>query len=115
MKLAVVGSREYDDAEFVIEILGDYLNEFGGDLEIVSGGARGVDRIAERWAEQVGVPCVVYLPNWDAYGRGAGIVRNRDIVDYCDSLIAFWDGVSKGTLNSIKLAREAGKLEQVYV
>ena len=82
--------------------------------EIVSGGAEGVDSIAEYWAYIHWVPCRVFKPDWKAYGKRAGAIRNKQIVDYCDKLLAFWDGKSKGTLISIEMAKAAGKLEKVY-
>ena len=81
--------------------------------EIVSGGARGVDEYAEAWAKLKGVKSKIFKPDW-SLGKSAGAIRNRKIVDYCDQLIAFWDGKSKGTLISIEMAKSANKLRMVY-
>jgi predicted Rossmann fold nucleotide-binding protein DprA/Smf involved in DNA uptake len=75
---------------------------------IVSGGARGVDQAAAGEARRLGLPVIEYLPDWAAYGRAAGMIRNRLIVGNADAVIAFWDGQSRGTRASIELARKIG-------
>ena len=101
MKVAVIGSRSI----FAPDI-GKYLSD--GD-EIVSGGAVGVDSCAEEYAKKNGLKMTVFLPQYERYGRGAPIVRNKQIVDYADKVIAFWDGKSRGTLSVIKYAEKTGK------
>lgn len=119
MKIAVVGSREFKDEEFVGKILS---SELGGHDTLVSGGARGVDT----WAEEV-IPIlnsglanyeikkIIFKPDWDKYGKRAGFLRNQLIIDEADKVIAFWDGTSKGTKHSIDLAIKAGKPMDIYV
>jgi len=104
MKLAIVGSRTFTDFEFVKKIL-----QYHPCTQIVSGGAKGADMLAKRYAAENGIPIKEFLPNWDKDGRAAGYLRNKQIVNACDELIAFWDGESKGTAHSIRLAEEAGK------
>lgn len=106
MKLAVVGSRGFQDSER----LGSCLDRYQGQIEcIVSGGARGADTLAADYARAHGIALKEYLPEYDRYGRAAPILRNRLIVDDCDTLIAFWDGKSHGTRDSIDHARRSGK------
>lgn len=102
MKLAVVGSRSLK-----IENLSDYMPE--GVTEIVSGGALGVDASARQWAEENGVPITEFLPDYDRYGRNAPILRNREIAEYCDEMLAFWDGKSRGTGHAVKACQALGK------
>lgn len=100
MRTAIIGSRTFNDLSFATE----RLKEF--DItHVVSGGARGADSIAEKWAYQNEIPTTIYYPNWGRYGKSAGFRRNADIVEDCDQLIAFWDGNSKGTANSIDIAK----------
>lgn len=101
MKIAVVGSRSVTKIN-----LDAYVGE--GD-EIVSGGAAGVDRLAAEVAKEKGLTLVEFLPQYDRYGRAAPIVRNAQIVDYADRVIAFWDGKSKGTQSVIVYAKKVGK------
>jgi len=106
MKLAVVGSRIFKD----YDRLKRELDKFPKINVIVSGGAVGADLLAERYAEENNIETQVYYPYWEKYGKKAGFIRNRQIVDNCDSLIAFWDGESKGTKMSIDLAKAQNKL-----
>lgn len=121
MRIAVVGSRGYTDAEFIHKILNSVRSQIvdmiGDDdnMVIVSGGARGVDTIAENWAKSKGIQTLIFLPDWNQYGRKAGFIRNQDIVKNSDWVIAFWDGVSNGTRSSIELAKKYGIHVDVYV
>ena len=107
MKIAVVGSRKITKVN-----LEKYVSE--GD-EIVSGGAVGVDSYAAEYARKNNLKLTVFLPQYDRYGRGAPIVRNKAIVDYADKVVVFWDGSSKGTLSAIKYAEKIGKMCQVVL
>ncbi len=101
MKIAVVGSRD-----ITVSNIGIYVSD--GE-EIVSGGAVGVDSCAAEYAKKKGLKLTVFLPQYERYGRAAPIVRNKEIVDYADKIIAFWNGSSKGTLSVIKYAKKIGK------
>ena len=108
MKLAVVGSRGFVNKHRIYLELYKFFKKYP-DLELVSGGARGVDTIAEHFAKDVGIPIKVFHAQWDLYGRSAGYKRNHLIWDYADQGIAFWDGESKGTAHSFELAKERNK------
>ena len=101
MKIAVVGSRD-----LLVTEIGRYLSD--GD-EIVSGGAVGVDTCAAEYAKKHGIKITVFLPQYARYGRAAPIVRNKEIVDYADRIVVFWDGKSKGTQSVIQYAEKRGK------
>lgn len=107
--IAIVGSRDYQNLlevrEFVAEVA-----KLCPEAVIVSGGARGVDTAAADAAMEVGLAVRILLPDWRKYGKIAGFLRNTKIVEACDYLAAFWDGVSRGTVDSINKARVAGKL-----
>ena len=77
------------------------------DMRFVSGGARGVDKFAERLARARGMDVRVIQPDWDTHGKRAGYLRNREIVEACQWVVAFWDGESKGTKHTIDLALKA--------
>src|SRR3954466_7019039 len=65
--------------------------------EIISGGARGADRVVEVWAKTNSVPITVFTPNWEKYGRRAGILRNNQLLDTTPALVLdFWEGKGKG-------------------
>ena len=107
MKIAVVGSRS---------ITVDHLDEYLSDCtEIVSGGAKGVDACAAEYARRNGLKLTEFHPQYDRYGRAAPIVRNKEIVDYADKILVFWDGTSKGTMSVIKYAEKAKKACRVIL
>lgn len=111
MKIAVVGSRSFSCYDQVKKVLSGLAITL-----IVSGGAIGADSLAEKFAEENNIPKKIFLPDWAKFGRGAGMVRNKDIVTAADMVVAFWDGKSKGTKNTIDTARKLGKkVEVVYV
>lgn len=109
MKLAVIGSRGFLDYDLLVIVLDEYYHIFNGDLEIVSGGAQGADRLAEVYAMESQLPTKIFRAEWGKYGKSAGYRRNVDIIDYADEIVVFWDGVSNGTKHSINIARKQGK------
>lgn len=112
VKVAVVGSRSYTDyGEFSRRlkcILDENLIDIGC-VQFVSGGAAGVDSLAQRYANEHGIGIVNHLPDWSKFGRSAGVERNKRIVDDADFVVAFWDGKSKGTKSSINYADKKRK------
>lgn len=104
MQLAVIGSRTFDDFDLMVTTLDKFPNP-----TIISGGARGADQLAARYARLRNAPLIEYLPDWNKHGKAAGFIRNQLIVDAADAVIAFWDGQSRGTAHSIDLARKARK------
>lgn len=109
MKIAIVGSRSFSNLKKVR----DYISQLPSDTVIVSGGAAGVDRQAVGWAMVLGMETIEFLPNWDKHGKSAGVIRNSEIVAMADKVVAFWDGQSRGTLDSINKAKAAGKPVEV--
>lgn len=108
-RVAVVGSRNFSNYTILKRYLLDYFYPFF----LISGGAKGADSLAQRFAENKHLDMKIFHPNWDKYGKRAGFLRNKKIVKNCDVVVAFWDGESKGTKNTIDLAKEAGK--KVYI
>lgn len=110
--VAVVGSREVKDRALVFYWL-DMIDDYYNIRKIISGGARGVDKIAEEWADQLPkITKVIYPAKWIVDGqldKSAGFKRNHDIVRESDMVIAFWDGISRGTKHAIDLARKYNK------
>ena len=102
MKLAVIGSRNLKNI-----VIDGYIPDEA--VEIISGGAEGVDALAAEYAKKKGLRLTVFLPQYEHYGFAAPIVRNKAIVDYADKIIAFWNGNSRGTLSVIKYAKKSGK------
>ncbi len=115
MIVAIVGSQVWQNDKAVI----DYVLALPPNTTVVSGGARGVDTLADlavemRWRDFRDIEIERFLPEWERYGKSAGYRRNADIVAACDRVVAFWDGKSSGTKHTIKLAREAGKPVEIH-
>ena len=118
MKLAIVGSRTFDDYGKLVKIVGTYFpfnsyymlhtSEFG-EYEIVSGGAKGADSLAKQYAQNCDIKYTEFPALWEIHGKAAGFIRNGQIINYCDMVLAFWDGKSRGTEHCINLAKQAKK------
>ena len=110
MKTIIAGSRNIKN----ISIIYQTVYESGFDItEVVSGTARGVDKLGEQWATENNIPIKRMPANWNLYGKSAGPIRNNEMADYADALIAIWDGKSKGTKWMIDVANKRGLM--VYV
>lgn len=104
INLAIVGSRTFTD----YELLKQHIDP-ANIAAIVSGGAIGADTLAERFAVEHQLQMIIFKPDYAKHGRAAPFIRNTDIIEASDAVIAFWDGKSTGTLDSIKKARKLGK------
>lgn len=114
MRLAVIGSRDFNDYELLKSEVDKICQQYN-ITTIVSGGARGADTLAERYANENQLELVVFKAEWDKYGRGAGFIRNKVIWDNMDICIAFWDGKSKGTKHSIDVFMDSDILPFILV
>ena len=99
MRVAIIGSRS-----ITVNNLEKYIPK--NTSEIVSGGAVGVDKCAEKFAFENNIKFTVFLPNYNKYGKAAPLKRNLEIIDYSDIVLAFWDGKSHGTRHVIKKCKE---------
>jgi hypothetical protein len=128
MKLAIAGYRGFTDYHLFKHHLVSFIEEHGKPAEIISGGAKGADSMAERYAKEENIPIVVLKPDWKTRGRQAGLLRNTDIVARCSHLLAFPPrrfvpgspgtntSVGRGTQDTIKKAKRSGKIiKQVWV
>lgn len=108
-RVIVAGSRTFTDYERLKKVLDEALRKRAQDgVVIVSGTARGADQLGERYAEERGYAVERFPANWQEYGKAAGFIRNKQMAEHADGLMAFWDGQSKGTHNMIQLAVEYG-------
>jgi hypothetical protein len=109
-RVAIIGSRSYPRPDLVAV----FVATLPEDAVIVSGGARGADIFAENAARARGLETLIFPADWENLGRRAGPIRNQQIIDHADSVVAFWDGRSRGTLHSLALARRANLPIQVF-
>lgn len=102
MKLLVVGSRSIADFDLSAYIASEVHT-------IISGGACGVDDLAEQYADVHRLSKYIIRPRYDKYGRSAPIKRNEQMVDIADAVLIVWDGVSRGTKHTLEYARAKNK------
>ena len=105
MKVIIAGGREFSNFQLMFEKCEEILKEIE-DVEIVSGTARGADKMGEHYASLKKFDVKKFPADWNKYGKAAGYVRNKEMAEYADMLIAFWDGKSSGTKSMIDLATE---------
>ena len=102
MKLLIVGSRSITDFD-----LSPYISE---DVDtVISGGACGIDCLAEKYADLHRLSKYIIRPRYDLFGRAAPLKRNEQIVDMADAVLVIWDGCSKGTQYTLKYAKKKNK------
>lgn len=112
MKVIIAGSRNvtsYETVRQAIEQSGFHVTR------VISGAARGVDQLGERWAKEHALPLLRMPAEWNTYGRSAGYRRNQEMAGVADALIAIWDGQSPGTRHMIDTARRRGLRVFVFV
>lgn len=115
MKVAIVGSRDFNDYEYLEACMESIFFHEANSIDwIISGSARGADRLGEKYAWMHSIPLKVFPAMWDEYGKKAGYLRNIDIVDAADIICAFWDGESKGTKHTIDIAKKKGKTVHIF-
>ncbi len=110
MKVIIAGSREFTDYNLLKEKV-DYMRTNGKFVidEIVSGTARGADQLGEDYAANNDIPVKEFPADWNTHGKAAGHIRNKQMAEYADALIAVWDGKSKGTKNMIETMNKLKK------
>jgi len=114
MKLIIAGSRGINNivtlycALEIFELSSEMIDE------IVSGMARGADRLGEEFAKTHGIPVKQFLARWTEFGKSAGYKRNAEMAEYGTHLLALWDGESKGTSHMVNLMRKKEKPVYLY-
>lgn len=134
MILAIIGSRNFTDEKLLDKTLLRYFHTYEDNSEVcgyipdfdevVSGGAVGSDSLAANWVKDhnegfdelsPGTPIKLteFLPDWSTYGKAAGPIRNRLIIERADVVLAFWCGQSPGTRSSLSIAKELKKTTMI--
>lgn len=112
MKAIIAGSRNIIEYDIVEECI---LKSGFNITEIVSGTANGVDKLGEQYAHHHNIPIKQFPADWNNLGKRAGYVRNGEMADYAEALIAIWDGQSKGTKHMIDLAKKKNLIIHVEI
>lgn len=115
IKLAIVGSRTYKNYKQFSNIVDNYIKFLDNDnIQIVSGGANGADTLAEKYAKENNYTTIIYKPDWQKYGKIAGILRNTYIAEECTHLIAFPSKEGRGTQDTIKKIKKMNKPHKIF-
>lgn len=120
MKIIIAGGRGFSDYPllkqecdaFLYQVLREKL-DLGEEVTVISGAARGADRLGEQYAKDKGYKILSKPADWNKYGKRAGYLRNEEMAAGADALIAFWDGCSRGTMHMINIAQQHHLLVKV--
>lgn len=118
MKVIIAGGRDFTNVNVMATTLNnlqdvDHVIEIE-KLTLICGMARGADLTAYKLFREVGLPIKMYPADWDQYGKQAGFIRNTQMADVADMLIAFWDGESRGTAHMINTMKQQHKSVFVF-
>lgn len=108
-RVIVAGGRDFNNYALLRDKL-DYAlrNKVSEGITIVSGAAKGADILGEKYAKERGYEIDSHPAKWDEFGKSAGYIRNKEMAQNADALMAFWDGKSRGTKHMIDLANKQG-------
>ena len=110
-KTIIAGCRDFNDYSFLCECIAKSGIEIN---TIISGCANGVDKLGEKYAIEHNIKLEYYPADWNTHGKAAGPIRNRQMAENADALIAIWDGKSRGTKNMIDSAKKQGLVVSIF-
>jgi hypothetical protein len=107
-KLIIAGSRSFEDYALLKRETKKFLKSLtkDKDIQIISGTARGADRLGERFAADFNYSLLRMPAEWERYGKAAGYQRNGEMAEIADACIVFWDGYSKGAMHMHQIAKD---------
>jgi len=105
VKVIIAGGRSFSDYNLLREVC-DHMLQNQVEVEIVSGKARGADSLGEKYAKEKNYTIKEFPADWEKYKKSAGYIRNKEMAQYADAAIVFWDGKSKGSKHMIELSQE---------
>lgn len=113
-RVIIAGGRDFNDYDLLVEKVDYYLSTAisqGYKIIVVSGTAKGADKLGEQYAKEKGYEIAYFAADWASYGKRAGYLRNQEMAKYAKkqghgALICFWDGKSKGSKHMIDIAKK---------
>ncbi len=112
-RVIIAGSRDFNNYEYLCNTMDYLLSKKTDDITIVCGECRGADTLGKKYAVEHGYNIASYPADWNKYGKSAGHIRNTEMAKNADALVAFWDGISRGTKDMIVLAEKYGLVSRV--
>lgn len=112
MKIIIAGGRDFNDYDMLCRRVDKILSR-QTEIEIVSGAAKGADKLGELYALERGYEIRRFVADWGTFGNAAGYRRNIEMAVYADALIAFWNNLSRGTEHMIITAKKEDLLLRV--
>ncbi len=107
VKVLVCGGRDFRDQENLYRVLDRLSKDWGPDVTIIEGDARGADRMAGYWARRHGHTDMKFRADWQSHGRAAGPIRNQQMLDEGPDMVVAFPG-GRGTADMVRRARAAG-------
>lgn len=104
-RVIIAGGRDFQDYPMLRQTMDSLLSNIQDDIVVVCGKARGADTLGERYAQERGYTVHTFFADWEKWGKAAGFIRNEEMANNADALVAFWDGESRGTKHMIELAK----------
>jgi len=99
MRVIIAGSRDFTDYDFLCQVMEEFINNSLLPVtEIISGRQKGADLLGECWAKERNIHIEPFPADWKKYGKSAGPIRNKQMAEYGDYLILFWDGKIRGNI-----------------
>ena len=111
LKVIIAGGRDFTNTQYAADALVNLVEEdkLPDTFTIISGNARGADKVGEYLAKLYELPLEIYPADWNQHGKQAGYIRNTQMADIADALVAFWDGKSRGTAHMISTMQKQHK------
>lgn len=113
MRCIIAGGRDFNDYDLLLRSMNNFIDEHGMPRFIISGCARGADRLGEQFAKDVDIELIRYPANWDRHGKRAGILRNIEMGNASDALVLFWNNRSTGSGHMLRVATKQNLIVKV--
>ena len=116
LKLIIAGTRQFDNYKITKTTVERVIKSWNNVeiVEVVCGECRGPDLLGKRWALNKGIKIKSFPADWEKYGRAAGPIRNKQMVEYANAAIVFWDGRSRGTKSLMDLLRKMDNAQYCF-
>ena len=105
-RVIITGGRDFNNYPGLVKVMHKLLSNINDEIIVVCGKARGADSLGEKYAKERGYTIRYFPADWDMNGRSAGYIRNEEMAQNADALVAFWDGKSRGTQHMIQTAQK---------